>query len=107
MRQSGRTRRRQGNPGFITRRIVCEESIPATEIGSAYEAPVPDSLPAKKRCQRRPIVRSSRLLQVKWKSWQSNSLGTILIAPSRQTSAGVMNSRANGGYSILEDQHSE
>src|SRR5439155_14629298 len=35
MRQSGRTRRRQGNPGFITKGIVCEESIAATEIGFA------------------------------------------------------------------------
>src|SRR5438552_18306566 len=104
MRQSGRTRRRQGNPGFITRRIVCEESIAATEIGSAYEAPVPDSLPGKKRCQSRLIVRSSRLLQVKWQSWQYNSLGMILIAQSRPTSAGDMNFGVICGYSIFDDQ---
>src|SRR4030095_2266353 len=70
IRESRRTRKHQGDPGSITRRIVCEESIAATEIGFAYEAPVPDSLPGKKRCQSRPIVGSSRLFQVKWQSWQ-------------------------------------
>src|SRR4029077_5930923 len=56
-----RPTKHQGNPGSIRRRIVCEESIAATEIRFAYEAPVSDSLPGKKRCQSRPIVGSSRL----------------------------------------------
>src|SRR6266513_5515585 len=35
-----------------------------------YELSLPDSSPGKKRCQRRPSVRSSSLLQVKWQSRQ-------------------------------------
>src|ERR1700751_2078270 len=64
------TKKHKGNRSSITRKIVCEESIAATGIGLAYEASVPDSLPGKKRCQSRPIVGSSWLLQVKWQSWQ-------------------------------------
>src|SRR5262249_9045176 len=64
IRKSRRTRKHKGKRkrGSITRRIVREESIAATEIGFAYEASVPDSLPGKKRCQSRPIVGSSWLL---------------------------------------------
>src|SRR5437762_3399049 len=36
----------------------------------SYELSLPDSRPGKKRCQRRPRVRSSSLLQVKWQSKQ-------------------------------------
>src|SRR6266542_511774 len=50
IRGSRRTNKHQGNTRSITRRIVCEESIAATYIGFAYAAPVPDSLPGKKRC---------------------------------------------------------
>ena len=34
----------------------------------AYEPSLPDSSPGNKRCQSRPSVRSSWLLQVKWQS---------------------------------------
>src|SRR5438552_6537683 len=36
--------------------------------GLFYELSLPVSSPGKKRCQRRPSVRSSSLLQVKWQS---------------------------------------
>src|SRR5436190_2126781 len=36
----------------------------------SYELSLPDSRPGKKRCQRRPRVRSSSLLHVKWQSKQ-------------------------------------
>src|SRR2546427_4436111 len=71
----------------------------------AYEASVLDSLPGKNRCHSRPIVGSSWLLQVKWQSWQSNSLGIIFRAQSTMTSAGVMNFRVICGYSIFEEPH--
>src|SRR5215471_9766624 len=54
--------------GLSQEKSCARNQSPASEIGFAYEARVPDSLPGKKRCQSRPIVGSSRLLQVKWQS---------------------------------------
>src|SRR5947199_6611187 len=71
----------------------------------SYELSLPDSRPGKKRCQRRPRVRSSSLLHVKWQSKKYNSFGIIFNVQRTPTSAGVMNLRVICGYSIFEEPH--
>src|SRR6266576_920246 len=70
----GISRRTESSHGSTQSKIDHKKNS-CTRLGSrrlikprAYEASLPDSAPGKKRCHRRPRVRSSSLLHVKWQS---------------------------------------